>query len=73
MFSDEERLAAVEFELKQISVEMQRLVDRKNELAALRDKLSDKMNLKKSKLLADKNWDRIGKLSGSTNCLTILQ
>uniref|UniRef100_A0A1B6JNR2 ATP-dependent DNA helicase n=1 Tax=Homalodisca liturata TaxID=320908 RepID=A0A1B6JNR2_9HEMI len=56
--SDEERLAAVEHELKQVSTEIQRLSERKSELMAMRDKLRDRMNLEKSKQLADKNWDK---------------
>lgn len=59
-FSDEEKLAAVEHELKQVSAEIQKLTKRKNELITFRDKLKDRMNLEKSKQLADKNWERTG-------------
>uniref|UniRef100_A0A1B6M5M1 ATP-dependent DNA helicase n=1 Tax=Graphocephala atropunctata TaxID=36148 RepID=A0A1B6M5M1_9HEMI len=57
--SDEERLAAVEHELRQVSAEIQKLSERKSELTTARDKLRDKMSLERSKQLADKNWDRI--------------
>lgn len=62
LFVDEDKLAAVEHELKQVSTEIQKLSKRKNELIAFRDRLKDRMNLEKSKQLADKNWDRTGKL-----------
>lgn len=62
LFVDEDKLAAVEHELKQVSTEIQKLTKRKSELIAFRDRLKDRMNLEKSKQLADKNWDRTGKL-----------
>ncbi|XP_054282691.1 ATP-dependent DNA helicase Q1-like [Macrosteles quadrilineatus] len=56
--NDEERLAAVEHELKQICSEIQKLSERKSELIAFQEELKDRMNLEKSKSLADQNWDR---------------
>lgn len=56
--TDEETLHAVEKELGQITAEIQKLNARKAELTALRDKLSDKLMLKKSKSLAAKDWNR---------------
>lgn len=62
LFVDEDKLAAVKRELKQVSTEILKLTKRKNDLIAFRDRLKDRMNLEKSKQLADKNWDRTGKL-----------
>lgn len=62
MFVDEDKLAAVQHELMQVSREILKFTKRKNDLIALLDRLKDRLNLEKSKELADKNWDRTGKL-----------
>lgn len=62
MFVDEDKLAAVNHELMQVSREILKFTKRKNDLIAFRDRLKDRLNLEKSKQLADKNWDRTGKL-----------
>ncbi|XP_039290479.1 ATP-dependent DNA helicase Q1 isoform X2 [Nilaparvata lugens] len=55
--SSEEVLAAIDHELKQIDGQLRQLNQRRSELIAKKEELQDQISLKKSKELADQNWD----------------
>ncbi|XP_011494058.1 PREDICTED: ATP-dependent DNA helicase Q1-like [Ceratosolen solmsi marchali] len=55
--TEEDELAAIDYELRQIECECQKLTDRKKVLIDRKQKLKDNALLKKSYSLAKKNWN----------------
>ncbi|XP_023290637.1 ATP-dependent DNA helicase Q1 isoform X3 [Orussus abietinus] len=55
--TEEEEIAAIDYELRQIESEQQKLEDRKKILTQRKEKLRDDALLKKSFTLSKKNWD----------------
>ncbi|XP_046603727.1 ATP-dependent DNA helicase Q1-like [Neodiprion virginianus] len=56
--TEEEEIAAIDYELRQIDVELQKLNDRRKVLVKRKEKLRDDALLKKSISLSNRNWDR---------------
>lgn len=55
--TEEDEIAAIDYELRQIENELQKLEDRKKVLLDRKQKVKDNALLKKSLTLAQKNWD----------------
>ncbi|XP_033221518.1 ATP-dependent DNA helicase Q1-like [Belonocnema kinseyi] len=55
--TEEEEIAAIDFELRQIEREQQKLADQKQILIQRKEKIRDNALLKKSLTLSRKNWD----------------
>lgn len=56
--TEEEEIAAIDYELRQIDVELEKLNDRRKLLVKRKEKLRDDALLKKSISLSNRNWDR---------------
>lgn len=57
LVTEEDEVAAIDFELRQIETDLQKLEDRKNVLINRKQKLKDNALLKKSLNLSKKNWN----------------